>query len=149
MGRLFDAAAALTGVCTHASFEGQGPMWLEAACEDAGEATDLPLEMDKGGVLRIDWAALLPMLLDRTRPVQWRAAAFHASLARAIVQVARATHGARAFDVVGLTGGVFQNRVLAEAALQGLRDAGFRAHLPEWVPANDGGIAFGQIVESA
>ena len=30
VGRLFDAAAALTGVCRTASFEGQGPMWLEA-----------------------------------------------------------------------------------------------------------------------
>ena len=30
VGRLFDAAAALTGVCSTASFEGQGPMHLEA-----------------------------------------------------------------------------------------------------------------------
>jgi len=29
-GRLFDAAAALCGICTNASFEGQGPMQLEA-----------------------------------------------------------------------------------------------------------------------
>ena len=29
-GRLFDAAAALTGVCLQASYEGQGPMQFEA-----------------------------------------------------------------------------------------------------------------------
>jgi hydrogenase maturation protein HypF len=37
VGRLFDAAAALTGLCLHASYEGEGPMRFEASARD-----DLP-----------------------------------------------------------------------------------------------------------
>jgi hydrogenase maturation protein HypF len=48
---------------------------------------------------------------------------------------------------VGLTGGVFQNRLLAEQAIALLTAVGFRVHLPEQVPVNDAGIALGQIME--
>ncbi|MDP1924511.1 MAG: carbamoyltransferase HypF, partial [Thiobacillus sp.] len=34
VGRLFDAAASLCGVCTHAHFEGEGPMRLETLAQD-------------------------------------------------------------------------------------------------------------------
>ena len=49
---------------------------------------------------------------------------------------------------MGLTGGVFQNRLLAERALDLLEQDGLRAHLPAKVPANDGGLAFGQLIEA-
>ena len=53
------------------------------------------------------------------------------------------------FDAVGLTGGVFQNKLLAELALQQLGNAGFEAYLPQQAPCNDGGLAFGQLMEAA
>ena len=52
------------------------------------------------------------------------------------------------FDRVGLTGGVFQNRFLAERVMALLSERGIRAHLPLIVPANDGGLAFGQLIET-
>jgi hydrogenase maturation protein HypF len=73
---------------------------------------------------------------------------FHLSLARSIVAQAQRIHALTPFDLVGLTGGVFQNRLLAELAVVQLAAAGFDAHLPERVPCNDGGIAFGQLVEA-
>jgi hydrogenase maturation protein HypF len=45
---------------------------------------------------------------------------------------------------VALSGGVFQNRVLAERVLDGLKANGLRALLPRQLPANDGGLAWGQ-----
>ncbi|OYW35427.1 MAG: hypothetical protein B7Z35_15330, partial [Hydrogenophilales bacterium 12-61-10] len=48
---------------------------------------------------------------------------------------------------VGLTGGVFQNRVLAETAIGLLERAGFSTHLPQRVPVNDAGLSFGQVIE--
>ena len=42
MGRLFDAAAALLGVCSHARFEGEGAMRLEALAGDLA-ADPLPI----------------------------------------------------------------------------------------------------------
>jgi hydrogenase maturation protein HypF len=50
---------------------------------------------------------------------------------------------------VALSGGVFQNRVLTEKVIELLNAHGFTATLPTSVPVNDGGIAFGQIIEAA
>lgn len=147
VGRLFDAAAALCGVCTHASFEGEGPMRLEAIASGDGDAVPLPLERDAAGIWRSDWAPLLPILADTTRPPSERAARFHISLAQALVDQAQQLRAQTGIDCVGLTGGVFQNRLLAEAVIARLDAAGFRVHLPRRLPVNDAGLSFGQIIE--
>jgi len=149
VGRLFDAASALTGICSSASYEGQGPMQLEALCdEQAGEAMLLPLQQTGDGVWQSDWAPLLPMLLDQTEDVARRAACFHASLARALCDQAQALREEHGDFAVGLSGGVFQNRVLAETAMAWLQQAGFRAYLPQRILCNDGGLCYGQIIEA-
>ena len=148
VGRLFDAAASLCGICTHASFEGEGPMLLEAiAANTAGKVVSLPLERDPLGLWRTDWAPLLPMLSDTTLPTAERAARFHLSLAQALVDQATQLRTKTGIQTVGLSGGVFQNRVLAEAALSRLQAAGFKVHLPQRVPVNDAGLSFGQVIE--
>ena len=147
-GRLFDGAAALTGLCTHASFEGQGPMLLEAACEGVADALEMPLRRNDSGIWQTDWAPLLPMLQDQGTSVAARASCFHASLARALCDQAKAIQREHGEFVVGLAGGVFQNRLLTETAMNGLSDAGFRVYLPQRVPCNDGGLCYGQIVEA-
>lgn len=148
VGRLFDAAAALCGVCTHASFEGEAPMRLEAAAAaSTGDAVELPLARDPLGLWRTDWAPLLPMLGGTARPPAERAARFHLSLAQALVEQAKQLRTQTGIRSVGLTGGVFQNRVLAEAAIGLLERAGFSTHLPQRVPVNDAGLSFGQVIE--
>lgn len=148
VGRLFDAAAALCGVCTHASFEGEAPMRLEAAAAaSTGDAVELPLARDPFGLWRTDWAPLLPMLGDTAHPPAERAARFHLSLAQALVEQAKQLRTQTGIRSVGLTGGVFQNRVLAEAAIGLLERAGFSTHLPQRVPVNDAGLSFGQVIE--
>ncbi len=148
VGRLFDAAAALCGACTHASFEGEGPMRLEAEASSAsGPVIGLPLQRDAAGVWRTDWAPLLPMLGDNAVPLAERASRFHLSLAQALVEQARQLRAQTGIQSVGLTGGVFQNRVLAEAAVTRLEAAGFKIHLPQRVPVNDAGLSFGQVIE--
>jgi hydrogenase maturation protein HypF len=148
VGRLFDAAAALCGICTHASFEGEGPMRLEAVAGNAlGKAVAMPLECDLAGIWRSDWAPLLPMLTDGTLSIAERAANFHLSLAQTLVEQAQQLRAQTGIQAVGLTGGVFQNRVLEEAAISRLEDAGFIVHLPQRIPVNDAGLSFGQIIE--
>ena len=148
VGRLFDAAAALAGSCTHASFEGEGPMKLEAlAAGVEGAAVALPLARDEHGIWRSDWAPLLPLLTDAGRSAAERAASFHASLAKALVEQAQQLREDTGIASVGLTGGVFQNRLLAEIAVARLGAAGFTVHLPSRLPANDAGLSFGQVIE--
>jgi len=87
------------------------------------------------------------MLGDATRPTAERAAGFHLSLAQALVDQAKQLRAQTGIQAVGLTGGVFQNRVLAEAASSRLEAAGFKVHLPQRVPVNDAGLSFGQVIE--
>jgi hydrogenase maturation protein HypF len=149
VGRLFDAAAAVSGVCHTASFEGQGPMWLEALAGRAAEALRLPLEMRPDGILESDWRPLFVRLQDSGHSIAQRAALFHDSLAEALQQQACAVADARPVGAIGLCGGVFQNRRLTEACLQRLRGRGFRVMLGERVPVNDAGLSFGQVIEYA
>jgi len=146
VGRLFDAAAAFTGLCLEGSFEGQGPSYLEAACDAEAESISLPLAR-VDGVLRSDWRSLLVPLQDETLSVPHRAAIFHASLARALVDQAVALRGAHGVARLGLTGGVFQNRVLCESALQMAKAEGFEVFIPQLIPCNDAGLSFGQLIE--
>ncbi len=147
-GRLFDAAAALTGLCSAASFEGQGPMLLEARCgQEPGDPVRLPLLPDANGLWVCDWEPLLPLLLDETRPAALRAACFHATLAHALLTQALQARESHGIERIGLSGGVFQNRVLTETACRLLAAAGFDVTLPEHIPINDAGISYGQVIE--
>jgi hydrogenase maturation protein HypF len=146
VGRLFDAAAALTGVCTTASFEGQGPMELEALCETL--CSHIELTLDKvDNLLIVNWGAIMPVMLDSTLSVNERASVFHASLAHAMLQQARAIRAEHGVNAISFSGGVFQNRVLTERALALLSGDGFDVHLPGLIPVNDAGISFGQVIE--
>ena len=64
-----------------------------------------------------------------------------------IVQVADRLRAQSGSSVVGLTGGVFQNRRLTEAALAGLSSRGFEVLLPVQLPCNDGGLSYGQVAD--
>ena len=148
MGRIFDAAAALTEVAPEASFEGQAPMCLEALSDADAEPLELPLARDQDGLFRSDWAPLLAMLTDTRLSAAARGGIFHASVAKALVRQAVAVREQVGIARVGLTGGVFQNRLLYELADRFLRDSGFEVFMPERIPVNDGGLSFGQLIEA-
>jgi hydrogenase maturation protein HypF len=149
VGRLFDAAAALLGICTQASYEGEAPMRLEALCEEVVLPVSLPLSCDPMGIWRSDWAPLVQALLDERRSVAVRAAIFHASLAQALCEQAIAVRKGSGVARVGLCGGVFQNCVLTEQVQALLTTAGFEVLIPQQLPVNDAGISYGQLIEAA
>ncbi|AAU92405.1 [NiFe] hydrogenase maturation protein HypF [Methylococcus capsulatus str. Bath] len=147
-GRLFDAAAALIGVTLNQSHEGQAGMRLEALAGDTADFIELPARRENG-LYRIDWSPLLPALMDGSQPAGYRSALLHASLAHAVLAQARAIRGESGVNLAGLTGGVFQNRILAELTANLLRADGFEVVLPASLPVNDAAIAYGQLVETA
>jgi len=149
VGRLFDAAAALAGVRLDTSYEAEAPMCLEALCEREAAPLALPLVEDESGVWRSDWAPLVRPLLDPARTPAARAELLHASLAQALCDQACAVRGRSGVTRVGLTGGVFQNRVLTECVQTQLTGLGFEVLIPAQLPVNDAAISFGQLVEAA
>jgi hydrogenase maturation protein HypF len=149
VGRLFDAAAALTKVCSWASFEGQGPMYLEALADSGTQAIDVLISKDEEGLYVSDWSVLLPMLMDESKPVKERAACFHASMADNLLHQALRIRAEHSISNIALSGGVFQNRLLVELCIERLESAGFNVHISEAVPVNDAGLSYGQIIEYA
>jgi hydrogenase maturation protein HypF len=147
VGRLFDAVAAIIGICERPSYDGQAAMQLECALDDDGAehagAYPLPLIQEKS-VAIFDWAPLLSSLLADLRertPVGLISARFH----NALVEAAFATAAHVGLEQVALGGGCFQNRYLSRRLETRLCNAGFRLYRPHHVPANDGGLALGQI----
>ncbi len=149
VGRLFDAAAALIGLVNEASFEGQGPMWLEAIASSAPKPDSLPLQYDEDHILRADWTPLLTMLQDTDLEVAERAIRFHGSMAATLVNKARQLRDQFGDFRVGLSGGVFQNKLLTEQVITLLQQDGFDVYLPKTLPCNDGGLCAGQVMEYA
>jgi hydrogenase maturation protein HypF len=159
-GRLFDAFAAAVGVCRERqSYEGQTGAELEALADEAtlrdpGEE-HYPVAIPKlaaNGLPYIEpvgmWRAALGDLLLKTRaPVM--AARFHLwlaeSVAAMVVKLARRdAPEAPRFTHVALTGGCFQNCILFEQVHDRLSAADFTILSQSRLPANDGGLAFGQ-----
>lgn len=147
VGRLFDGVAHLLGLLETASYEGQAGMLLEQVAAGNVTPIDLPISVNAAGLRVVDWQPLLLAMRDEQHSVAYRAQQFHHSLAQSIVAQARHIQTQHSFERVGLTGGVFQNKLLTELTLAALAAAGFEAALPAQVPCNDGGLALGQLIE--
>ena len=156
-GRLFDAVAAALELCPERqAFEGQAAMQLEALAGgatlsdvDAGypfgiaDVAGQPLQVDPAPM----WAALLADLsAEALAPVV--AARFHRGLAAGLAELACRLARGRT-EVVALSGGCFQNRLLFEPFEQRLTAAGLQVLTHAQVPANDGGLALGQAAVAA
>jgi hydrogenase maturation protein HypF len=144
VGRLFDAIAALLGLCDVMSFEGQAAAALQAAAETVAVQAPYPLPLvQDGDGLVVDWAPLLDaVLVDRAAGVSVAliGARFHAALAALVPAVAARVGAAR----VVLAGGCFQNRRLLDETRAALDNAGLAAFWPQRLPPGDGGLAVGQ-----
>jgi hydrogenase maturation protein HypF len=149
-GRLFDAVAAILGLCQHNRFEGEAAMAVEFAASRARETAALPAFVirESDGPLVLDWLPpLLALIQERQRgaPPDLLAAALHDAMGAAIVDVARRVGRRR----VVLTGGCFQNARLTERTVDLLCAAGFAPYFHHRIPPNDGGLAAGQAVFAA
>ena len=147
-GRLFDAVAALLGVCRDASYEGQPAMLLEQCAAPPGSALDPRARRDRRRPRRdrhsrpVRRARRRPRRAGRVgrRPVPPRCSAEATARACAIV---RERTG---LDRAVLGGGVFHNDLFTSELVRRLTGIGFRVFLPREVPVGDGGIALGQVL---
>ena len=149
MGRLFDGVAALLGIKTRCSYEGQGAVLLEAAAgEDAGRYT-VSLS---GAPLRFDWRDMIrEIVCDRSRGVEPSAVAarFMNTLIDMAVAQCVAAREYSGLDTVALSGGSFQNQYIMARLPAQLEAAGFRVLRHRRVSPNDEGLSLGQLLIAA
>jgi hydrogenase maturation protein HypF len=139
-GRLFDAVAALCGLRSEVTYEGQAAIELEAAC-DLSERCAYPMPGLDARETVTAVVADLNAGIDAGRI----AMRFHRGLARATADACAAT----GIPTVVLSGGVFQNRVLTELTIQQLERHSLTPLLPRSLPPNDGAISYGQAAVAA
>jgi len=154
-GRLFDAAALLSGAATGNRFDGQAGMALEALAESTSEAAALQpaaIELAAGGPFALDCTPLLLSLAEQRAHGAAKAAlalGFHDRLAEAVLAGCNHCREVSGLSRVGLSGGVFQNRLLTDLVYTRLTQARFEVFLHRLVPPNDGGLALGQAAVAA
>ncbi len=146
-GRLFDAVAALLGICEVNNYEGQAAMQLEA-CADRHETGHYGFEVVRGdSCIEMD---VLPMLreivgdIDRGVESGVIAQKFHLTLAELFLQTLCRLRDGTGLNRVVLSGGVFHNQILLLQLVKRLEAHGFMVFQHQLVPPGDGGIALGQ-----
>ncbi|NEJ24596.1 carbamoyltransferase HypF [Rhizobium leguminosarum] len=140
LGRLFDAAAAISGVRLVQAYEGQAAMAFEALvgaprCLAGGYSI-------ANGTL--DFRPLILRLAEQEICGSDVADLFHGTLIAGLADWAAGGAAGLGTRQIALGGGCMMNRVLAAGLAQALRERGFVPHLPRLAPSNDGGIALGQ-----
>ncbi len=170
VGRLFDAASALLGICRQPSYEGEAAILLEAAAHEGlvraayedfpvkdgryhigflkNTATDHSTAADTS-VLLMDAAGVFSAMLDDIQagvPETVIAARFHEAFVTVVVEAAELVRAAYGIETMALAGGVFMNRYLVERCLVSLQERGFTVALNKDLPPNDASISYGQAV---
>jgi hydrogenase maturation protein HypF len=151
-GRLFDAVASLLGLRDRITFEGQAAMELEAIAAPEADLVYPAVirDSDDGIVVQTPDVVrgVVEDLLGQV-PASLIAARFHATLADVLARVCLRVRDRTGLDAVALSGGVFQNAWLLQAAISRLETDGFQVYTHHQVPTNDGGLALGQAAVAA
>jgi len=162
MGRLIDVAAALLGVRHRVSYEAQAAIELEdlaaswRRAHPGARPPALPLPVVDAPTPWLDPAPFVRALAGAARVGEQAASdpiggiggwayAVHAAIADGAADLALTAVARTGIGVVGLSGGVFVNRLLLTVTTERLRAAGVEVVHHRVVPANDGGLALGQV----
>ena len=146
MGRLFDGVAAILGIKTRCSYEGQGAILLEAAAKDDGGTYPILLS---GCPLVFDWREMIRAIVrDQQQGMETGiiAARFMNTLVEMAVRMAVAAREDTGLNRVCLSGGSFQNMYIMHQLPDRLRAEGFQVYHHSRVSTNDEGIALGQLM---
>lgn len=155
-GRWFDAfAAALDLHRDQIDYEGQAAIAMETLAaplfaSERAYPNAWTLSSEACQVIRWQglWQAVLEDLNNNINKARI-AARIHHSLIDASTQLLMQLSHQSGIDVVVLSGGVFQNKLLLEGLSKQLRAQGKSVLSPQAYPSNDGGLALGQATIAA
>jgi hydrogenase maturation protein HypF len=160
-GRLFDAVAGAVGLSAlQVQYEGQAAMELEMLADSEAvlsESVTNPYQFsvaveDSKELIEINAGSIWPDLLRDIKFGETKsviATRFHAGLIDALLNVVDLLAKKYSFQDVVLSGGCMQNAILLQGLNKRLVERQFNCLTHSQVPANDGGIALGQVVIAA
>ncbi|NLD99518.1 MAG: carbamoyltransferase HypF [Fibrobacter sp.] len=152
MGRLFDACAALIGVCKKRTYEGQPAIELEG-CADPLIKEYYPFTVNTGDdKLLMDGRSILYSVIeDRDRGIDSSviSARFHNAIVEMTVKCVSVVSEQAGVDRVVLSGGCFGNRLLLERMVERLRNEKIKVYLHKRLPPGDENVSFGQVLIAA
>jgi hydrogenase maturation protein HypF len=165
LGRLFDAVAALLGLRSEVLYEGQAAIELEQLAGSHRGADSYPCALIGDAINRVPTETgipareatlnVAPMIraivsdIQRDVPLLQIASRFHRSIAELLAMACLAVREQTALNIVALSGGVFQNRLLLEQLVARLEGMAFQVYVNRRVPPNDGGLSLGQLAVAA
>lgn len=143
MGRLFDAAAGLLGVCEVQAFEAQAAIALQSLAEHHGAVAPLAegYRIDANGAL--DFLPLLEVLADCKDP-SYGAALFHDTLVEGLAEWVGEASSRLKISKVALGGGCFHNAILLRRLTDSLTSRGLHVLVARQVLPDDSAISLGQ-----
>lgn len=146
-GRLFDAVAAITGVCIDSRFHAEAPMRLESVI--IPNIHDF-YEYQIGDTISFT-PAIRQLCDDMAGGTEAGivAARFHNTIAEASLHAVLKIEQKTGIHKVVLSGGTFQNKYLLESLESKLLKNNFAVYTHQKVPCNDGGLALGQLAVAA
>ncbi|MFP4481279.1 MAG: carbamoyltransferase HypF, partial [Thermovirgaceae bacterium] len=150
-GRLFDAIAALSGVRSRITYDGQAAMELEACAEgDGGKSVPFHVLHEDDGYI-VDWRPAVSWILANLEEIGPHevAGAFHVGLAEALAEACLNVSGKYGVQKVVLSGGVWQNRRLLSLAVAALRGKNLEPLWHSSLSPNDEAVSVGQIAVGA
>ena len=142
VGRIFDAVAAILGICTVSTYEGESAMKLQAAAEKTSPQSPVPSPYMSSDEI---FDEILIRRLNGEN-VYDLARFFHENLSEMTAQICEELSYRTKIKTVALSGGVFQNSLLSSLTFGKLQRRGLKVLRHELIPANDGGICIGQAV---
>lgn len=142
VGRLFDAVAAILGICKVSTYEGEAAMRLQAFAERSTKNFS-PKFMTTDEI----FSEIVTRRLDGENICD-SARFFHESLAEFTAQTVLELNHRTKIKNVALSGGVFQNSLLNSLTAEKIRRHGLKILCHSMIPANDGGICLGQAIHA-
>ena len=149
-GRLFDSVSVLLGVCRHNTYEAQAAIELESVARTASSMNRVYPVALRGDAIRTD--EILAAVVDDLEggvSVPNIARAFHDTMAEVVARMSGHAREQTGLNVVALSGGCFQNRLLLDCSIHRLQEDGFEVLVHRHIPANDGALSVGQAVIAA
>jgi hydrogenase maturation protein HypF len=146
-GRLFDAAAALVGICNYTSFHAEAPMRLENIIDNSENSLysfEIGITINPKSVI----TGIVNDVLNKAA-ASTIAAKFHRTIIEIIIQGVMKIKKETGLNKVILSGGTFQNRFILKESEERLSGAGYDVFSSRDFPSNDGGIALGQMAIAA